>query len=81
MAIKKTETAPETKWPTGITFFINEDQKKVLDNWKQAHNTIFGYCSDHEYEYVFCESGDEYTITVKNTYHDTEICLSSEDLN
>jgi hypothetical protein len=75
----KTKTTLETKnWPTNITFVISEAQAKKLAEWKAAHNTIFGFCGENEYDYVFCNIGDDVNIKVKNTYHDTEIDLTDE---
>ena len=64
--------------PTEITFVINEEKTKKLAEWKAAHNVIYGYCDDSEYDYVFTVDGDSCTIKVKNTYHDTEIDLTDE---
>lgn len=75
MAIKKTQ---ETKWPAGISFFINEDRARKLAEWKAAHNTIFGVCDEDEYDYVFNTDGNDVTILVRNRLHDTEIDLTDE---
>ena len=74
----KTKTTEATTGTAGITFIITDALVKKLNEWKQAHNTIFGYCDESEYEYVFTKTEEGYSIVVKNTYHDTEIDLTDE---
>lgn len=65
-----------------LTFAVTDDQMKKIAEWKQAHDTIFGYCDDSEYEYVFTvvnSQENKYSLCIKNTYHDTDLDLS-EDL-
>jgi hypothetical protein len=74
----ETTPTPKTKWSTDITFVIGEAQAKKLAEWKAAHNTIFGVCDEDEYDYVFNTDGEDYSVVVRNTLHDTEIDLTDE---
>lgn len=68
-----------TKWPEATQFVINEEQTKKIKKWKQAHNEIFGFCDESEYEYIFVNDSDgSYSIKVRNTYHDTELGLTED---
>jgi len=79
MARTKTKEATlETKWPTEMTFVISATQVNKLSEWKAAHDTLFGICDEDEYEYVFNTDGNDVTILVRNTVHDTEIDLTDE---
>lgn len=71
--------AKTTEPTAGITFTITYAQVKKLNEWKQAHNTIFGFCDESEYAYLFTKTEDGYSAVVKNIYHDTEIDLCDDE--
>jgi hypothetical protein len=79
MPRKKVETVTSLTQVNNLTFVINEDQYKKIQEWKKAHNIIFGFCEDSEYDYVFTVDGEnKCSLVVKNTYHETELDLSEE---